>query len=132
MRTTSLSRVPAVAVLLCASLGGRAAAQEVTLAEPFKPGHTSKVEIQVKLTGKLALPATEKGKAGQLVTIAGTSKLTYEERLLLPDDAGTLKTVRAYRDVEFERTVGEGKQDAGIRPSVRRNPVEKRSLYGYN
>ena len=53
----------------------RAVGQEVTLAEPFKPGHTTKIEIQVKLTGKLALPSTEKDKPGQLVTVAGTSKL---------------------------------------------------------
>jgi hypothetical protein len=36
-----------------------------------------------------------------------------------------LKTVRAYRDVEFARTVGGAKQDAGIRPSVRRMIVIK-------
>lgn len=125
MRIATLSGVPALAVLLLASLGGRVVAQEVTLSEPFKPGHTTKVEIQVKLTGKLALPSTEKGKPGQLVTIAGTSKLGYEERLLQSDDAALLKTVRAYREVEFERTVGEAKQDAGIRPSVRRLVVIK-------
>ncbi len=125
MRTASCSRVTALTVLLLASLGGRAAAQEVTLSEPFKPGHTTKVEIQVKLTGKLSLPSTEKGKPGQLVTVAGTSKLAYEERVLQPDDATLLKTVRAYREVEFERTVGGAKQDAGIRPSVRRMVVIK-------
>ncbi len=125
MRTASLSGVPALAVLLLASFGGRAMAQDFALAESFKPGHTTKVEIQVKITGKLSLPSTEKGKPGQVVTIAGTSKLSYEERLLAPDEANLLKTVRAYRDVEFERTVGEAKQDAGIRPSVRRMVIIK-------
>jgi hypothetical protein len=95
-------------------------AQEVTLSEPFKPGHTTKVEVQVKVVGKLALPSTEKGNKGQLVEVNGTSKLAYEERVLSPDDADTLKVVRAYRDVDFARTVGTAKQDAGIRPSVRR------------
>lgn len=98
-------------------------AQDVTLSEPFKPGHTTKIDVRVKVTGKLALPTTEKGKAGQLVTVTGTSKLSYEERVLAPDDDAALKTVRAYREVEFERTVGELKQDAGIRPSVRRMVV---------
>ena len=111
--------------LLIAALASRATAQEaVTLAEPFKPGHTTKVEVQVKLTGKLAVP-TEKGKAPQVVPVVGASKLVYEERLLEPDDAALLKTVRAYRDVAFERTVGDAKQDAGIRPSVRRMVVIK-------
>jgi hypothetical protein len=102
------------------AFGGAGAAQEVLISEPFKPGHTTKVDIQVKVAGKLALPSTEKGKAGQLVELSGTSKLAYEERVLAPDDADTQKVVRAYRDVDFARTVGTAKQDAGIRPSVRR------------
>ena len=48
--------------LLLASPGGPAAAQEVTLAEPFKPGHTTKVEVQVKLTGKLVAPFNREGQ----------------------------------------------------------------------
>jgi hypothetical protein len=114
-----------LSLLLLALLGGPLAAQETTLTEPFKPGHTTKVEVRVKLTGKLALPSTAKDKQPQLVTVVGTSKLTYEERLLQPDDAEHLKTVRAYREVEFERTVGEAKQDAGVRPSVRRMVILK-------
>ena len=119
------SRV-ALSVLLLTVLADRVRAQDaIALVEPFKPGHTTKVEVQVKLTGKLALPSAEKGKATQLVSVLGTSKLTYEERLLKPDDAELLKTVRAYRDVAFERTVGEAKQDAGLRPSVRRMVIIK-------
>jgi hypothetical protein len=125
MHTAFTPRGAAVALLLLASLSGRSAAQEVTLAEPFKPGHTTKVEVQVKLTGKLTLPSTAKDKQPQLITVVGTSKLTYEERLLQPDEATLLKTVRAYREVEFERTVGDAKQDAGIRPSVRRMIIIK-------
>ncbi|MBY0461325.1 MAG: hypothetical protein K2V38_28750, partial [Gemmataceae bacterium] len=96
------------------------AQEAVTLAEPFKPGHTTKVEVAVKINGKLALPGTGKDKPAQLVPVTGASKLVYEERLLDPDDKDTFKTVRAYRDVSFDRTVGEAKQDATIRPSVRR------------
>lgn len=114
-------------LLLLASPAVRASGQDaVTLAEPFKPGHTTRVEVQVKLTGKLALPSTEKGKEAQLIPVVGASKLTYEERVLKPaddelaEDKSLLKTVRAYRDVSFERMVGGVKQDAGIRPSVRR------------
>src|SRR5262249_19519338 len=104
---------------------GRASAQEaVTLAEKFEPGHVSKVEVAVKLTGKLAVP-TEKGKPPQLVPLSGTSRVSYEERVLPPDDATMLKAVRVYRNVEFVRVVGEATQDAGIRPSVRRMVVIK-------
>ena len=125
MCNASITGYFGVTLLAFVSLGGRARAQDVTLAEPFKPGHTSKVEVRVKLTGKLALPSAEKGKPGQLVAVAGVSTLVYEERLLTPDDPGTVKTVRAYREVEFERTVGAAKQTAGIRPSVRRMVVIK-------
>ncbi len=126
MRSTAPVNRVALSVVLFVSLTNGAVAQEaVTLAEPFKPGHTTKVDVQVKLTGKLALPSTEKGKAPQLVPVVGTSKLVYEERLLKPEDAELLKTVRVYHDVSFERTVGETKQDAGIRPSVRRMIVIK-------
>ncbi|VTT96881.1 Uncharacterized protein OS=Pirellula staleyi (strain ATCC 27377 / DSM 6068 / ICPB 4128) GN=Psta_2561 PE=4 SV=1 [Gemmataceae bacterium] len=107
-------------------LGGAAAGQDaaVTLQEKFDPGHTSKVDVAVKLTGRLAVPL-QKGKAPDLVTLAGTSRVTYEERVLPPDDAGTLKSVRGYREVEFGRTLGNATQDAGIRPSVRRMVVIK-------
>jgi hypothetical protein len=111
------------ASLLLALLASPLAAQEVTLAEPFKPGHTTKIEVQVKISGKLALPTTDKAKPAQLVPVVGSSKLSYDERLLAPDEPGTTKTVRAYREVEFERTVSDVKQDAGIRPSVRRMVV---------
>src|SRR5437588_374638 len=70
MRTVSLSLIPA-AVLL-AFVAETATAQDITLSEPFKPGHTAKEDVRVKVTGKLALPSTEKGKPGQLVAIAGT------------------------------------------------------------
>lgn len=120
-----LNRTISVTLLVFASLASQAAAQEMTLAEPFKPGHTTKVDVKVKVTGKLALPSTEKDKPLQQVNVVGNSKLSYEERLLQPEDAALLKTVRAYREVEFERTVGDVKQDAGIRPSVRRMIVIK-------
>lgn len=125
-QAASLSRL-SLSLLLLATLGHTALAQDaVALIEPYKPGHITKVDVQVKLTGKLALPSTEKGKQAQLVPVVGASKLVYEERVLKPDDdeladdKAVLKTVRAYREVSFERTVGEVKQDAGIRPSVRR------------
>lgn len=57
--------------------------------------------------------------------MTGNSKLVYDERVLPPEESGTLKTVRAYREVEFRRMLGPTLQDAGIRPSVRRMIVMK-------
>ncbi|MBA4067039.1 MAG: hypothetical protein C0501_25690 [Isosphaera sp.] len=104
---------------------GTSTAQDaVRLVEKFDPGHTSKVEVSVRLTGKLAVPGP-KGKAAEVVPLTGASRVTYEERVLPADAAGDLKAVRAYREVEFARRLGEVAQDAGIRPSVRRMVVVK-------
>jgi hypothetical protein len=100
-----------------------ATAQEaVALAEKFPVDHLSKIDVSVKLTGRLALPPAGKDKKPEVVMLAGVSHLTYDERVLSPDPTA-LATVRAYREVEFVRTTGGITQDAGIRPSVRRMVV---------
>jgi hypothetical protein len=114
-----------LALLVLWSWAGTAPAQDAyTLGEKFEPGHASKVDVVVKLTGKLAVPL-QKGKAPELVTLSGASRVTYDERLFPPDTPKTLKSVRAYREVQFVRNVGNTKQDADIRPSVRRMVVIK-------
>lgn len=100
-------------------------AEDFLLAEPFQEGHTSRVEIKVKVSGKLSVPSTEKGKPAQLVPLIGTSQVIYDERLLPPDDPDLIKTVRMYRTLELERTLGSVKQEAGLRPSVRRLVIIK-------
>jgi hypothetical protein len=105
----------------CSRLQGQ---ETIALAERFEPGHATRVDVHVKLSGRLVVPL-RKDKAPELVTIAGVSKLGYEERVLVPDEPGTLKSVRAYRDVQFERTLAGNTQDAGIRPSVRRLVIIK-------
>lgn len=99
-----------------------ATAQEVTLTEDFKPGHSYRVEVRVKLAGKLAVPV-EKGKPPQVLDLAGASRVVYDERVVASSEAGALAAVRAYRDVEFKRTMGSTTQDTTIRPSVRRMVV---------
>ena len=110
-------------MLLVLAFGTPAAAQDaVTLAEDFKAGHAYKVEVQVKLTGKLAVQ-TEPGKPPQVLDLIGSSRVTYDERVLPSDELGALVAVRTYRDVEFKRTMGSTTQDTSIRPSVRRMVV---------
>ncbi|MDB5313381.1 MAG: hypothetical protein JWO38_7583 [Gemmataceae bacterium] len=114
-------------VTVVTSLPGRAGAQErVTLAEGFKAGHAYKVDVQTRMTGKLALP-TEKGKPPQIVPISGMGRCTYDERILDPDELTNQKVVRAYREVEFKRVNGSVVQEAGVRPSVRRMVVIRSS-----
>ncbi|MCS6866476.1 MAG: hypothetical protein RMJ56_15210 [Gemmataceae bacterium] len=100
-------------------------AQDFQLQEQFPEGHTSKVEVRVKISGKLSVPSTEKGKPAQLVPLVGTSHGIYDERLLPPDDTDLIKTIRIYRTFELERTLGTVKQEASLRPSVRRLVIIK-------
>lgn len=112
-------------LLLPLALAKPAIAQEgVTLSEKFAPGHLYKVDVGVKLSGKLAVP-TEKGKPPRLVALVGRSRVTYDERILAPDEPGMFKAIRHYQTIEFLRSVGDSTQDAGIRPSVRRMVVIK-------
>lgn len=93
--------------------------ETATLVEGFGPNHTYRVDVRVQLQGRLAVPQG-KDKAPQVLQVQGGSRLVYDERVLEPDQANAQKTVRAYRDVDFRRAVGNTLQDAGIRPSVRR------------
>ncbi len=111
-----------VAVWTCGSASELPAADAITLQEDFSPGRNYRTDVQVKIDGKLALPA-EKGKQPQTTSLAGASRLTYDERVLEPDNVGSQKTIRAYREVEFKRVIGNQTQEAGIRPSVRRMVV---------
>jgi hypothetical protein len=113
---------PLALLLLVHATGPLPAQESIRLVEEFPPGHTSRVEVTVKLTGKLVVPL-EKGKAPQLVSLSGSSRVVYDERLLPPDEPGMLKAVRGYRDIVFVRTLGDITQEAGIRPSVRRMVV---------
>ena len=120
VRTAGRVVTPILIAVVGAGWPTRAAGQEtVTLAENFRPNHAYKVDVRVQLQGKLAIPQG-KDKAPQLLPVVGASRLTYDERVLEPDEANSQKTVRSYREVEFRRMVGNIVQDAGIRPSVRR------------
>lgn len=110
-----------IPVVLILGLANPARPQEaIRFAEDFRPGHAYRVDVQVRLSGRIALPSQEKGKQSQVVPLSGTSRLVYDERLLAPDTPDTIKAVRAYREVDFRRVTGTLRQDADIRPSVRR------------
>jgi hypothetical protein len=96
----------------------------VTLSEEFRTDRATKVDVVVRLDGKLSVPI-DKDKAPQVLAISGKSRVSYDERLLPSEEQGQLKTVRCYREVDFQRTLGNTHQDAGIRQSVRRMLVIK-------
>jgi hypothetical protein len=112
-----------LATLLAFVLGLSAAAQDpVTIAERFDTSIPYRVELQVRLSGRLAI-APEKGKPPQVLPMIGSSTLIYDERVLSADEPRTSKVIRSYRDVTFDRTVSDREQKADVRPAVRRMVV---------
>ncbi|MFO0848574.1 MAG: hypothetical protein U0871_08465 [Gemmataceae bacterium] len=116
------SLVPLFGVVLAAwPVSGTGAQEPVTLAERFDRGTPYRVELQVRLDGRLALPGDD-GKP-QEVPLTGASTLIYDERPLPSDDPRGGKSLRAYRVVRFNRTMAGKEQSADVRPGVRRMVV---------
>ena len=111
---------PIILLLLSATL---APAQEaVRLSETFDPAAPYRVELKVTMSGRLTLP-TKKDQPAEAVAVGGNSTLTYDERPLIADEPKTDKVVRAYRGIDFKRTIGDKDQTASIREGVRRMVV---------
>jgi hypothetical protein len=90
------------------------------LKESLPPGLQYHVSSRVDLSGNLTLPADKDGKAKAL-PVSGSSVIEYDERVLDGDAKGPVeKTLRVYRQMDFKRTVGDQKQESGIRGEVRR------------
>jgi hypothetical protein len=92
------------------------------LREVVAAGTTYHVSTHVDLTGELTVPPDEGQKTSSKVALVGRSFIEYDERVLdlgTPDRPGT-RTLRIYRRVDLERTVGDKPQDSTIRPAVRR------------
>jgi hypothetical protein len=97
------------------------------LAERFPVGYQYHVSTRVDLTGTLT-PEAEKGKpVPKPLAVTGQSAIEYDERVLTADKDGVVdKTIRVYRRIDFDRKVGERKQQNTLRPAVRRLVVLRR------
>lgn len=119
-----------VCLLACFAFTSVTAADEpVVLAEAFSVGSEYRVDIRVEISGRMTIPNKD-GKP-QLITVVGKSVLNYDERVLPSDEPGTEKVLRAYRDVQFVRTIGisgDREQRADIRKDVRRMVVIRKTL----
>jgi hypothetical protein len=121
-RTTAILPLLALSMLaLTGPLSPLRAEEALRLQERFTPGAQYHVSTRVDLSGTLQLPA-EKGKsAPKPLTMNGTSAIEYDERLLAADKEGPVeKSIRLYRRMDFQRTVGERRQENSLRPAVRR------------
>jgi hypothetical protein len=98
-----------------------AAEEPIRLQEQFAAGYQYHVSVRVDIKGSLTLPAEKDKPAMKPLDVKGESAIEYDERVLELDAKGVVtKTARLCRRVEFQRTVGEAKQEATIRPAVRR------------
>lgn len=94
----------------------------IRLREVVTAGTTHHVSTHVDLGGELTMPPEEGQKSPSKVSLVGRSFIEYDERVLdigTPDRPGP-RTLRIYRRVDLERTVGDKPQDVSIRPAVRR------------
>ena len=116
------TRIPIVAALLLPTLAfGQPAA--VRLTEKFDDSLPYRVELKTTMAGKLSVPASEKGKPAEVVSVVGNSHFVYDERPLPMDENRTARAIRAYRTIEVNRTVGDREQKADLRAAVRRMVV---------
>lgn len=108
-------------LLLCdVTLAFAQSATAIRIEETISPGQIYRVHNRVELTGKLQVPTAEQQPA-MTVELRGESHIEYEERILESQEPGVdQKTLRLYRRVDFSRTTGTQKQEATIRPDVRR------------
>jgi hypothetical protein len=97
------------------------AAESVVLHESFPAGYQYHVSCRVELSGSLTLPAEKNQSVAQTLKITGNSAIEYDERILQPGRNGDgQKTARIYRQIDFQRKIGDRSQESTIRNQVRR------------
>ncbi len=99
------------------------AEDSIHLQENFPEGYQYHINCQVNVTGNLSVPAEKEKTTSKQLPIKGGSVIDYDERILTANKTGQEKTLRIYRKVDFQRTVGDRPQEATIRPEVRRMVV---------
>jgi hypothetical protein len=111
-------------LVLLAFVSVASAQAPITLREKSDLAQTLRVEVKTTIAGRLSL-TPEPGKPVEAVTIEGASLLTYDERVLVPDEEKSEKVIRAYRTVEFQRKMNNQEQSATLREAIRRVVVLK-------
>src|SRR5262245_18685962 len=93
--------------------------EAIALRETYRPGYQYHVSMRVELSGTLTLPA-EKAEAPKPLAMNGSSAIEYDERVLAVSHGEVDKSLRIYRRVDFQRTVGGQPQQSTLRSEVRR------------
>jgi hypothetical protein len=93
----------------------------IRLQEPLPAGHLYHVSCRTELNGSLTIPAETGQVKNKTLSVIGNSAIEYDERVLAVDRAGGVeKTCRIYRRMDFDRQIGDDRQQGTIRKAVRR------------
>jgi len=109
------------ALLAAVATTGLAAAEPFRLHENIAGGSQYHVSVRVQISGGLQLPPDATHPTARSLAVSGDSLVEYDERIIDVVGRGPVtKTVRAYRQMDFNRKVGETPQHSTLRPEVRR------------
>ncbi len=113
-------------LVLIAPTAIQAADEPIALQEKFAPGLQYRVSCRFSGTGKLTLPPDKDSPAGRTLEQAGKSLLEYDERILDAEPGGEVrKTLRVFRQVDFQKSIGKEEFRLTIRPAVRRMVLQR-------
>ena len=129
MRQFSILFMPAVSLVLVSGLA-RADQEPVLLREAFPEGYSYRVSCSTDFSGSLQVTARNaKGDQPKPLKVSGSSTIEYDERVLEAGRNGPVhKTLRLYRQIDFQRSVDGETQKSTIRPEVRRMVVLRENL----
>ncbi|MBI1830689.1 MAG: hypothetical protein HYR84_04475 [Planctomycetes bacterium] len=120
-----------LAISLSVVLSSAASAQPndaVRLTESFSKDAQYHVQCQVEIAGSLSIRTD--GKEARTLKVAGKSAIQYDERILkLAADRQVERTVRFYRQLEFDRKVGEEQQRSKLRAEASRLVIMRHNQY---
>jgi hypothetical protein len=89
----------------------------IALSESFAVGYQYHVQCRVDIKGTLPLPGERDKNGAKLLAVNGTSALEYDERILKhgATPGQVERTIRQYRQLKFERKVGDEDQQNELR-----------------
>ncbi|MBI3821458.1 MAG: hypothetical protein HY289_02135 [Planctomycetes bacterium] len=100
----------------------------VRIGEDFAKDAQYHVACQVEIAGTLSVPQSKDGVAKPL-KVSGKSSIKYDERILKLNAGRVERTVRNYRQLEFERKIGTEDQHSKLRPEAHRLVILRHNQY---
>jgi hypothetical protein len=117
---STLSYFPTLAALCLATFPNQAQ-DTYRLYEILPVGAQYTVSGHVEVAGSLTLPLEKGQTSPKTLPVVGISQIDYGERVLTLNKLDQAKTtIRSYRQLEFNRKVGDQAQASTLRPEVRR------------